>query len=136
MTPDRLSGILQTLTAIEADPDAQLGTAATRRAPSQLIGLTLREFRDMLQMSVADFQDLARQHAPRAPATPRAQLLEWSDAIADCTCWFKGFMAGKGDDADGVMPPQWRTLIEINIAIKACLSDTSDSAGAETPLPF
>lgn len=45
-----------------------------------------------------------------------AQADAYSDAIADVLCWLNGFLMGKGDDAE--MPPGWRSLRDLNIALK------------------
>jgi hypothetical protein len=62
-------------------------------------------------------------------ATVSAETAEsWSDALADCLCWFQGYRAGRGRDFDhSEMPPGWRTLSEINLAMKEHLSDIRDS---------
>ncbi len=40
----------------------------------------------------------------------------YSDAIADVMCWFRGFVAGKGEDAE--TPPGYRRLSELGSDLK------------------
>jgi hypothetical protein len=128
MTPDRVNGVLQTIAYFRQHSEAEI-YAVPRGLPEQPLGVTLGEIAELLLLTQPQ-----RQPTQLTGASP-VQIQEWSDAIADCTCWFRGYraaFAAKDDGAEDYMPPNWRTLTEINLAMKAHLSHDPDRRASTT----
>lgn len=57
-------------------------------------------------------------------AMSRRQAEAVQGAIADILCWCRGFMAGKGDDAERYAPIGIDTLREMNSAMKRAIEQS------------